>query len=96
MSLVRVKQKGQVTIPADIREALGLDEGDLVEVACKGQRIVLTPKEVVDRHPAVDDAIAEGLTDARRGRLTPKFRSAEAYVAWTKTAEGRKFRRRKR
>jgi AbrB family looped-hinge helix DNA binding protein len=92
MSLVRVKQKGQVTIPADIREQLGLDEGDFVEVARKGESIVLTPKEVVDRHPAADDAIAEGLADARGGRLTPKFRSAAEYVAWTKTAEGRKFR----
>jgi len=27
MTIVRVKHKGQVTIPADLREKLGIDEG---------------------------------------------------------------------
>ena len=91
MALARVKQKGQVTIPADIRESLGLGEGDYVEVKQQGRRIVLTPKQVVDRHPQIDAALAEGLADVRAGRLSPKFASLKAYEAWLKTAEGKKF-----
>ena len=92
MSLAKVKQKGQVTIPADIREELGLDEGDYVEVTREGSRIVLTPKEVVERHPAIDAALAEALEDERAGRISPKFESVEEFEKWLKTPEGRKFR----
>ena len=91
MPLAKVKPKGQVTIPAGLREEIGLDEGDYVEVTREGSRIVLTPKEVVDRHPTVDAALAEALADERAGRVSPKFRSVEEYEAWRATPEGRKF-----
>ena len=91
MPLARIKPKGQVTIPAGIRGEVGLDEGDYVEVTREGSRIVLTPKQVVDRHPALDAALAEALADERAGRVSPKFRSVEEYEKWRSTAEGRKF-----
>jgi AbrB family looped-hinge helix DNA binding protein len=94
VSLARVKQKGQVTIPATIRAQIGLAEGDYVEVKRQGRRIVLTPKEVVDRHPEVDAALAEGLADARAGRVTPKFANMKEYQTWLKTPEGKAFARR--
>ena len=31
-TVVKVKTKGQVTIPVELREALGLKEGDLIEI----------------------------------------------------------------
>jgi predicted transcriptional regulator len=40
---------------------------------------VLTPTQVIDRHPQIDAALAEGLADVRAGRLSPKFGSMEAY-----------------
>ena len=91
MPLAKVKQKGQVTIPAKIRGELGLDEGDYVEVSREGSRIVLTPKETVDRHPAIDAALAEALEDERTGRMTPAFDSMKELEAWLKTSEGKKF-----
>lgn len=36
-----VSSKGQVVIPKDIRDALGLREGDQLEVAVEGHRLVL-------------------------------------------------------
>ena len=93
-SLARVKQKGQVTIPAAIRAEVGLAEGDYVEVRRQGRRIVLTPKEVLDRHPEIDAALAEGIADARAARVTPKFASMKEYRAWLKTPEGKAFARR--
>ncbi|HXQ67272.1 MAG TPA: AbrB/MazE/SpoVT family DNA-binding domain-containing protein [Alphaproteobacteria bacterium] len=73
MSLVRVKHKGQVTIPAEIREEFALAEGDYLEVSREGGKIVLQPKIVLDRDIATK--IAEGLADLQAGRVTPAFDS---------------------
>jgi len=40
--LVKVTRKGQVTISKSIREALGIREGDLVEVSLEEGRVVLS------------------------------------------------------
>jgi len=42
-AIVRVKQKGQVTMPNGVRELLSLREGDLLRVTMEGRRIVLEP-----------------------------------------------------
>jgi len=73
VSLVKIKQKGQVTIPADIREELALAEGDYLEVSRRGKKIVLQPKIVLDRDIAAK--IAQGLADLKAGRVTPAFDS---------------------
>jgi len=52
MSLTRVRPKGQITIPDDIRRALHLEEGDLVEVAIEDGSIVLRPKRLIDASQA--------------------------------------------
>ncbi len=38
-----VTRKGQITIPAPIREVLAMKEGDRIEVALKGEVVTLTP-----------------------------------------------------
>lgn len=45
--LVRVQEKGQVTLPSEVREKLGLRKGDLVSVTSTGNGILLTPQEIV-------------------------------------------------
>ncbi len=42
-SLVRLKQKGQVVIPDEIRQQLKLVEGDFFEVTTDGRRVVFRP-----------------------------------------------------
>lgn len=54
MSLVTVKPKFQVTIPAKLRKGLNLHEGDLLEATVVGDGILFRPKEVVDRNAAAD------------------------------------------
>ncbi len=54
MSLVTVKPKFQVTIPAKLRERIELHEGDLMEATVVEGGIFLRPKEVVDRGVAAD------------------------------------------
>lgn len=41
MSLVKVSRKGQITIPKEIRELLGIAEGDYVVVRVEGDKIVI-------------------------------------------------------
>ena len=41
----KVDQLGRVVLPVELRRTLGLREGDLVEVALEGSRIVLTKVE---------------------------------------------------
>ena len=43
-----MRQRGQVTIPAEIRRAAGLEEGDPVEVEIVADGILLRPKKIID------------------------------------------------
>jgi AbrB family looped-hinge helix DNA binding protein len=52
MPLVKVKPKFQVTIPAEVRDAVQLEVGDILEATVQGTTIVLIPKAVVDRAEA--------------------------------------------
>jgi AbrB family looped-hinge helix DNA binding protein len=45
--LVRVQEKGQVTLPAEVRKSLGLKKGDLVAVTQTPDGVLITPQEVV-------------------------------------------------
>jgi AbrB family looped-hinge helix DNA binding protein len=45
--LVRVQEKGQVTLPADIRRKLGLRTGDLVSVTATDEGVLIAPQRVV-------------------------------------------------
>jgi AbrB family looped-hinge helix DNA binding protein len=45
--LVRVQEKGQVTLPTALRRKLGLKKGDLVAVMETADGILITPQEVV-------------------------------------------------
>lgn len=45
--LVRVQEKGQVTLPADIRRRLGIERGDLVAIVETPDGILITPQEVL-------------------------------------------------
>lgn len=48
MPLVKVNDKFQITIPAELREAIHLAVGDLLEATISGQTIVLKPKTMVE------------------------------------------------
>ena len=80
MPLIKVKGKGQMTIPAEIRNTLKLEEGDVLEAGVEDGRIVLTPKVVLDRASAfreMDEIAAraeaswraQGLSDEEVERL---------------------------
>ena len=45
--LVRIQDKGQVTLPADVRRRLGLKTGDLVAVTETDEGVLISPRQVV-------------------------------------------------
>jgi AbrB family looped-hinge helix DNA binding protein len=45
--LVRVQEKGQVTLPAEVRKNLGLKKGDLVAVTETPDGVLITPSEII-------------------------------------------------
>ena len=52
MSLVKIGERHQVTIPIDIFKKLRLKKGDFIEVISKDNAIVLIPSKVVPKDQA--------------------------------------------
>lgn len=48
MARTRVRAKGQVTLPDQIRKAAHLEEGDLLEAELTAEGILLRPQKVID------------------------------------------------
>ena len=75
MEIVRVKTKAQVTLPLKIRQRLGIEEGDFLQVEIEGNKIVLTPQAIVTKLPPVslseqgERMVEEALEDVRQGRV---------------------------
>jgi AbrB family looped-hinge helix DNA binding protein len=91
MSIVKVKTKGQVTIPTALRQQAGLNVGDFLEAKIERGNIVLKPQSLVDRH------IAESIQEFKDGQSFGPFDTAEEMIASLKkngkTQAGRKSKR---
>jgi AbrB family looped-hinge helix DNA binding protein len=76
MPYVKVKTKGQVTIPVEFRRDLGLSEGDLLEPVPVRGGILLKPKTVVDRYDEewAKNVLKEAKEESKR---SPKIRQEE-------------------
>jgi AbrB family looped-hinge helix DNA binding protein len=59
--LTRVQEKGQVTLPADVRKRLGLKKGDLVAVRETAEGILIVPQELVAKQALAE--IGEALKE---------------------------------
>jgi AbrB family looped-hinge helix DNA binding protein len=94
MSLVKIQRKGQMTLPTGVRAAIGLADGDMVDVKVAGGRIVITPTVVVDRSkfPTADDEYTpaqRAIIDARLDRAEERsvngpFKNADEMIAHLK------------
>lgn len=75
MSDTRMRAKGQITIPREIRERAHLEEGDPVEVEMVPEGILLRPQKVIDATQSWFWASAwqsgerEASTDIAEGRI---------------------------
>lgn len=57
----KVLQKGKITIPADIRQKLGISEGDYVKLEIIGNRLMLFPPNTVPNPTELLSGLAEGV-----------------------------------
>ena len=86
MSSTVVRGKGQITIPAEIRKAARLEEGDPVEVEIVEGGILLRPCKLIDAtqawfwQPEWQAGEREAAADLAAGR-SRVFESSEAFFA---------------
>lgn len=82
MTVVTLSTKGQIVLPREIREALGLQKGDRLTVTLEGERLVLTrlPSEEKDWRrwrgrlagsTALQEHIAEHASEVRQDERMP-------------------------
>ena len=58
---VKVLQKGKITIPAKIREKLGINEGDCITLEIIDNKVVILPPNTVPNPTELLDGLAEGV-----------------------------------
>jgi len=86
MTLSKVTRHGQITIPAALRQQVGIEEGDLVELRAKEDHIVLTPKKLIDKSQAYfwtkewQEAERQAQADIEAGRIE-EFASVDELFA---------------
>jgi AbrB family looped-hinge helix DNA binding protein len=75
MPTTKVTRHGQITLPAAVREQLGIEEGDIVEIKVEEERAVLMPKKLIDKSEAYfwtrrwQKAEKEAAEDIKAGRV---------------------------
>ena len=69
MSIVKIGVSRQVAIPKKLHDRLGLAPGDYLQVELEGDRLILTPKALIEKR------VAEGIEDIRSGRVRGPFKS---------------------
>jgi AbrB family looped-hinge helix DNA binding protein len=58
---VKVLQKGKITIPANIRQKLGINEGDCITLEIIDNRVVILPPNTVPNPTELLSGLAKGV-----------------------------------
>jgi AbrB family looped-hinge helix DNA binding protein len=74
MAVVKIGVSRQVAIPKKLHDQLGLAPGDYLQVELEGDRLILTPKALIEKR------LAESLEDIRQGRVHGPFKSVPALL----------------
>ena len=73
-SIVKIGTSRQVIIPKKIHDRLGLEPGDYLAVELRDDKVILTPKALVEKR------LAQALGEIEHGRVHGPFRSASEMV----------------
>jgi len=87
--LVQIRKKAQLTIPQSVRQKLGIEEGDFLDVQVRSGEIVLKVKKLVDKEQAwfwtrrwqQGEKEAEEDISAGRVHRFPDAKSAVAFLS---------------
>ncbi|MFH0925619.1 MAG: AbrB/MazE/SpoVT family DNA-binding domain-containing protein [bacterium] len=86
MSICKLGQKNQITIPKEVTKELHLHPGDILEIKKQGSVIVLLPKKEVPAEQAWSwekewqEKEKEADEDIREGRLSKSFETADELI----------------
>jgi AbrB family looped-hinge helix DNA binding protein len=86
--LVQLRKKAQLTLPQSVRDKLGIEEGDYMDVQVRNGEIVLRVKKLIDKEQAWfwserwQQGEREAEDDIRAGRMQrfPDAKSAISYL----------------
>ena len=93
--LIQVRKKAQLTLPLSVRQKLGVEEGDYMDVQVRDGEIVLKLKKLIDKDQAWfwtkrwQQGEKEAEEDIRAGRVH-RFPDAESAVAHLHSQSGKK------
>jgi AbrB family looped-hinge helix DNA binding protein len=93
--LVQVRKKAQVTLPQSVRQELGIEEGDFLDVQVRSGEIVLKVKKLVDKEQVWfwtnrwQQGEKEAEEDIRAGRVH-NFPDTKKAVAFLQKQAGKK------
>ena len=85
--LVQLRKKAQLTLPQSVREKLGIEEGDFMDIQVRNGEIVLKVKRLIDKEQAWfwserwQQGEKEAEDDIRAGRVH-KFPDAKSAVTF--------------
>lgn len=74
MAAVKIGVSRQIVIPKKLYDELRLSPGDYLDVELKGEKLILTPKELIEKR------LAEGLEDFKKGRFYGPFSTAKEAI----------------
>lgn len=87
--LLTLRKNAQITLPAAIKKAARLDDGDLLDCEIRDGQIILTPKKIIDSRdawfwaPQWQEAEAEAQQDIDSGNVS-EFESVEELLTHLK------------
>jgi AbrB family looped-hinge helix DNA binding protein len=91
MPTVKLGASRQMVIPKKLYDDLGLAAGDYLEVEIyEGGKLLVTPKELVDKHSEIDKRLAEAEEDIKAGRIHGPFATANEAVKALRSGSRRK------
>jgi len=87
--LLKLRRNAQITLPAAIRKAAHLEDGDVLDCEVREGQIVLTPKKIIDKRdawfwsPGWQQAEAQAQKDIESGNVS-EFESVDDLLAHLK------------
>ncbi len=98
-NLIKVREKGQITLPLYMRKKLLLKQGDLVLAKIVNNTVVLIPQETIDKDQAWfwserwQKLEAEAESDIRKGKVKSFDSVEELFDEMEKTSEAHSNRK---
>lgn len=84
MPIVKVVRNGQITLPKEFRDALGIDEGQILEAEIKDSRIILKPLAFVERGSVLSSKgkqkVKEALEDIKKGAVSKAYDDVDEMI----------------